>query len=157
MGAMYEFLQRLDTRARPRAVPRPRRSSGTARAQALNERLRAAGLPVRVANLSSIWTICYTQPSRYNWMFQYYLRAAGLRLELGRHRAADLQPELHRCGFRGRSADAFVGGRAGDAGGRLVVGRPALTNKSIRRRVLKEMLQARWSVTIGSMSSPRSR
>ena len=35
---------------------------------------------MRVANLSSIWTVCYTQPSRYNWMLQYYLRAEGLAL-----------------------------------------------------------------------------
>ena len=34
-----------------------------------------AGLPVQVVNLSTIWTVCYTQPSRYNWMLQYYLRA----------------------------------------------------------------------------------
>ena len=40
----------------------------------------AADLPVRVANLATIWTIYYAQPSRYNWMFQYYLRAAGLAL-----------------------------------------------------------------------------
>jgi len=34
---------------------------------------------------------------------------------------------------------------------------PQLTNKSIRRRVLKEMLQARWASTspMGSISSPR--
>ena len=50
------------------------------RAQRLNVRLEAEGLPVRVANLSSIWTVCYTQPSRYNWMLQYYLRAEGLAL-----------------------------------------------------------------------------
>ena len=30
--------------------------------------------------MSSIWTVCYTQPSRYNWMLQYYLRAEGLAL-----------------------------------------------------------------------------
>ena len=35
---------------------------------------------MQVANLSSIWTVCYTRPSRYNWMFQYYLRAEGLAL-----------------------------------------------------------------------------
>ena len=35
---------------------------------------------MRVANISSIWTVCYTQPSRYNWMLQYYLRAEGLAL-----------------------------------------------------------------------------
>jgi hypothetical protein len=31
-----------------------------------------------VANLASIWTVCYATPSRYNWMLQYYLRQAGL-------------------------------------------------------------------------------
>ena len=30
--------------------------------------------------MSSIWTVCYTRPSRYNWMLQYYLRAEGLAL-----------------------------------------------------------------------------
>ena len=35
---------------------------------------------MRVANLSTIWTVSYTQPSRYNWMLQYYLRAEGLAL-----------------------------------------------------------------------------
>ena len=42
--------------------------------------LGEADLPVRVANLSTIWTVCYTRPSRYNWMLQYYLRAEGLAL-----------------------------------------------------------------------------
>jgi glutamate-1-semialdehyde 2,1-aminomutase len=32
-----------------------------------------------------------------------------------------------------------------------------LTNRAIRRQVLREMLQARCSPLIGSMSSPRSR
>ena len=43
-----------------------------------DDRLRSEGLPLAAANLSSIWTICYLQPSRYNWMLQYYLRAEGL-------------------------------------------------------------------------------
>ena len=30
--------------------------------------------------MSSIWTVLYTQPSRYNWMLQFYLRAEGLAL-----------------------------------------------------------------------------
>ena len=50
------------------------------RAQTLNLKLREAGVPVQVANLSSIWTVVYTQPSRYHWMLQYYLRAHGLAL-----------------------------------------------------------------------------
>ncbi len=54
--------------------------SGTAARTHLNRRLLEADLPVKVANLSSIWTVCYTRPSRYNWMLQYYLRAEGLAL-----------------------------------------------------------------------------
>jgi glutamate-1-semialdehyde 2,1-aminomutase len=30
--------------------------------------------------MSTIWTVLYTRPSRYNWMFQYYLRKHGLAL-----------------------------------------------------------------------------
>jgi len=29
--------------------------------------------------MSSVWTVSYTQPSRYNWMLQYYLRAEAWR------------------------------------------------------------------------------
>src|ERR1700727_2690628 len=50
------------------------------RAEALNARCEQENLPVRVANLSSVWTVQYTEPSRYNWMLQYYLRAEGLAL-----------------------------------------------------------------------------
>jgi glutamate-1-semialdehyde 2,1-aminomutase len=46
----------------------------------LNKRLEAEDLPVRVSNLSSIWTVSFTRPSRYNWMLQYFLRAEGLAL-----------------------------------------------------------------------------
>ena len=66
--------------ARSRRSTRTSTRPGTARAERSTQRLRDAGLPVRVANLSSIWTVCYTQPSRYNWMLQYYLRAEGLAL-----------------------------------------------------------------------------
>ncbi len=79
MGAMFEFLRRLDSDP-IQALYRDLDTVWNSRAQMLNERLDAAGLPVQVANLSSIWTIFYRQPSRYNWMFQYYLRAAGLAL-----------------------------------------------------------------------------
>ncbi|MEW5057252.1 MAG: aminotransferase class III-fold pyridoxal phosphate-dependent enzyme [Cycloclasticus sp.] len=50
------------------------------RVATLNRLFEENYLPVRIANLSSIWTVLYTQPSRYNWMYQYYLRAHGLAL-----------------------------------------------------------------------------
>jgi glutamate-1-semialdehyde 2,1-aminomutase len=79
MAAMNEFLHRLDE-------PELRESyegldaRWDARAAELNARLEKRGLPVRFANLTSVWTTLYTVPSRYNWMFQFYLRAEGLTL-----------------------------------------------------------------------------
>ena len=37
-------------------------------------------LPLRAANKSSVWSLYYTDTSRYNWMLQYYLRSEGLAL-----------------------------------------------------------------------------
>ena len=158
MGAMCEFLTRLETDA-VRGLYRDLDTVWNARAQALNERLAAAQLPVRVANLSSIWTICYPSPSRYNWMFQYYLRAAGLSLSwVGTGRLI--------FSLNYTDADfAEVAARIVSAAGEMQRdgwwwSAPQLTNKSIRRRVFREMIQARWTSAsatspIGSMSSPR--
>jgi len=79
MAAMNEFLRHLEEPAIG-ALYRDLDETWDRRAASLNRRLRDAELPVRVTNLSSIWTICYTRPSAYNWMFQYYLRAEGLAL-----------------------------------------------------------------------------
>ena len=155
MGAMHEFLSRLETGA-VRDLYRDLDSTWNARAQALNDRLTAAALPVRVANLSSIWTIYYAAPSRYNWMFQYYLRAAGLSLSwvgTGRlifslnYTDADFTEVADRIlsAAEGMQCDGWWWSEA------------HLTNKSIRRRVFKEMFQARWASTspMGSISWPR--
>src|SRR6185436_20079987 len=79
MAAMNEFLRCLDT-AELRGLYAGLDALWDARAASLNARLREADVPVQVANLSTIWTVCYTRPSRYNWMLQYYLRAEGLAL-----------------------------------------------------------------------------
>jgi len=69
MAAMNEFLRRLEEPATS-ALYRDLDEIWERGAAALSRRLRDAGLPVQVANLSSIWTICFTRPSAYNWMFQ---------------------------------------------------------------------------------------
>jgi glutamate-1-semialdehyde 2,1-aminomutase len=142
MGAMYEFLQRLQTPAmQAKYVGLDERWN--ARARLLNERLKAARLPVQVTNLSSIWTVSYLQPSRYNWMFQYYLRAAGLALSwvgTGRFIFTIDYPDADFEAVTARILAAAAtmhseGWWWSDA---------ALTNKAIKRRVLKEILRARW-------------
>jgi len=126
------------------------------RAQALNDRLAAAQLPVRVANLSSIWTIYYPSPSRYNWMFQYYLRAAGISLSWVGTGRLIFSLNYTDAEFA-EVADRIVSAAREMQQDEWWWAEPQLTNKSIRRRVFKEMLQARWASTspMGSMSSPR--
>ena len=51
-----------------------------ARRTEINAAAVAAGLPLRFEGMHSIWTVIYTQPSRYHWMYQFYLRAQGLEL-----------------------------------------------------------------------------
>jgi len=36
--------------------------------------------PLEFSNWFSVWSMMYTQPGRYHWMFQYYLRDAGVAL-----------------------------------------------------------------------------
>jgi glutamate-1-semialdehyde 2,1-aminomutase len=79
MGAMHEFLTRLDT-SQMRKLYDNLDAVWDHRAHRLNLRFEAEGLPVRVANMSTVWMVCYDKPSRYNWMLQYYLRAEGLAL-----------------------------------------------------------------------------
>jgi glutamate-1-semialdehyde 2,1-aminomutase len=99
-------------------------------------------VPVRVANLSSIWTVCYTQPSRYNWMLQYYLRAEGIALSwIGTGRL------IFSFDYGEAEFEAVVERFAAAATAMRDDGwwwsDTALTNKSIRRGILREMIAQR--------------
>jgi glutamate-1-semialdehyde 2,1-aminomutase len=150
MAAMGEFLDRLDTEE-IREIYLDLDETWNSRAKMLNERLGQTGLPVRVANLSSIWTVLYTEPSCYNWMFQYYLRAQGLALSwvgTGRlifslnYTAADFKAvaDSFEAAALQMKDDGWWWQQAG------------LTNKSIRRRILRELIAARFA---GRSGKPR--
>jgi glutamate-1-semialdehyde 2,1-aminomutase len=155
MGAMCEFLERLDTEE-IRACYQDSDEIWNRRAQYLNERLRAADVPVQVANLASIWTVSYLQPSRYNWMFQYYLRAAGLALSWVGTGRLIFSLDYTEADFAA-VADRFVAAARAMQRDAWWWSRDGLTNKSLRRQVLKELLQTRWRTAMGSISSPRNR
>ncbi len=155
MGAMSEFLERIDTDA-VRALYGGLDALWNGRARALNERFAAEGLPVRVANVSTIWTVYYTAPSRYHWMYQFYLRAAGIALSwVGTGRL------IFSLNYRAEDFDEVAARMITAAHAMRRDGwwwaAPELTDSAIGRRVLKEMLQARCLRPIGSMSSPRSK
>jgi glutamate-1-semialdehyde 2,1-aminomutase len=156
MGAMHEFLQRLESEP-IQALYRGLDRTWDERARGLNERLRAAQLPVHVTNLSTIWTLNYLQPSRYNWMFQYYLRAEGLALSWVGTARLIFSLNYGEADFAS-VADRIVS--AAEAMRRDGWWWPGsdLTNRAIRRTILRELLQAWWTTSsIGSRSSPRSR
>ena len=79
MGAMNEFLQWLTDPATP-ALYDEMNDRCAQWAQATNRALADAALPLRVVHLATVWTILFTEPGRYNWLLQYYLRAEGVTL-----------------------------------------------------------------------------
>ena len=138
MGAMHAFLRRLRT-PEVQAIYQGLDERWRARVQAFNQALQQAGMPLQVEALSSIWTVNYTQPSRYHWLLQYYLREQGLALSwvgTGRfifslnYSDADMTEVTRRFLEAGRLMQADGWWWSG----------PELTHQSIRRRLLREML-----------------
>jgi len=142
MAAMHEFLRRIET-PELRALYVNLDETWNGRAERLNQRLRDAGLPVAVANLGSIWTVTYTRPSRYNWMLQFYLRAEGLApswVGTGRFIFSLNYTDADFAAV----ADRFVAaaGAMNDDG--FWWSDATLTNKAIKRRILREILAHRF-------------
>jgi glutamate-1-semialdehyde 2,1-aminomutase len=141
MAAMNEFLRYIDT-PQGREVYRDLDRIWDERTRQLNARLKEEGLPVRLANMSSICTLCYTEPSRYNWMLQYYMRAEGLALSwvgTGRlvfslnYTDADFAAVVARlvAAAKGMNEDGWWWRKEG------------ITNGSIKRTILEEMVAHR--------------
>ncbi|WP_295520414.1 aminotransferase class III-fold pyridoxal phosphate-dependent enzyme [Limnohabitans sp. Rim8] len=138
MGAMSAFLDQLET-PEIKAIYQGLDERWNARATRFNNTMQAHGLPLQAANMSSVWTLFYTQPSRYNWMLQYYLRLHGLALSwvgTGRlifslnYSDTDFEAVLEK--FVLAAQQMQKDGWWWHA--------PEITNKSIRRSILKETL-----------------
>ena len=138
MGAMSAFLDQLET-TEITQLYEGLDDTWNARAKLFNETMQAHAIPLQAANMSSVWTLFYTQPSRYNWMLQYYLRLHGLALSwVGTGRLifslnygdadfeAVLQKFVQAC--QQMQQDGWWWHT------------PEMSNKAIRRRILKETL-----------------
>ncbi len=138
MGAMQAFLNAIET---PEILALydgiDERWNG--RAHQLNARLEQQGLPVRVANMSTVWTVLYTQPSRYNWMLQFYLRAHGLALSwVGSARL------IFSLNYTDSDFEAVVQAFVGAAKAMQDDGwwdGPVQSNQTIRKSIFREMLR----------------
>jgi glutamate-1-semialdehyde 2,1-aminomutase len=141
MTAMDEFLNRLADPAF-RSIYGGLDRSWDERARRLNETLAERGLPVRVCNLSSIWMVHYTEPSRYNWMFQYYLRAEQLALSWVGTGRLIFSLNYTDADFA-EVAKRFVAAAEGMKQDGWWWRDASLTDKTIRRQILKEMIARR--------------
>ncbi|MCI0466077.1 MAG: aminotransferase class III-fold pyridoxal phosphate-dependent enzyme [Beijerinckiaceae bacterium] len=143
MGAMHAFLEEIDS-AEIRKLYASLDSIWNERAEKLNRRLRDKDLPVRIENMSSVWNVLYTNPSRYNWMLQYYLRSKDLALSwigTGRIIFSLNYSDADFEAVADRFEDACMAMQQ-DGWWR---GDPGAANRSIRRQILREMLAHRFA------------
>lgn len=141
MACMHQFLMRIQQPDYQRHYHHAD-ELWNARAQLLNKRLHDEGLPVKIANLMSIWTILYTQPSRYNWMFQFYLKAQGLSLSWVGSGRIIMSHNFSDEDFL-QVVNLFVAAAQQMKRDGWWWLNPQLTDKAIKRQMLKEMLAAR--------------
>jgi glutamate-1-semialdehyde 2,1-aminomutase len=153
MGAMNEFLRRLESDADVAASYVSLDERWNTRARLLNDRLAAEGLPVRVANLVSVWTVLYEKPSRYNWMFQYYLRAEGLVLSWVGTGRLIFSHNYTDKDFRAVAERFVAAAEAMQADGWWWTA-PAADNQAIRRAILREALAVRLGRRSAAVSRP---
>jgi glutamate-1-semialdehyde 2,1-aminomutase len=79
MGSMNEFLRWL-TGSGTASLYNELNDRCARWVRATNEQLATESLPLRVEHLTTVWTVVFTEPGRYNWLLQYYLRAEGVTL-----------------------------------------------------------------------------
>ncbi len=140
MATMNEFLRHLDEPAVKEGY-RDLDSRWNERARKLNAALESRNLPIRVANMTSIWTTLYLEPSRYNWMLQYYLRAQGLAMSwIGTGRFI-FSHDLEDADFDAIADRVVSAAEAMRQDGFWWQG-DGITNRTIKRGVLRELVQA---------------
>jgi len=140
MGAMHEFLVALESeefRCKYAGLD----TCWDRRAGDLNAQLGGAGVPLRVAHFSTVWSLIFTQPSRYNWMLQFYLRAEGLALSWVGTGRLIFRIDLPDDAFAEISKRIVAAAVAMHRDG-WWWSAPEVTNQTIRRRVRSETLRA---------------
>ena len=140
LGAMNVFLEHIEN-PETQALYQNIEQSWQQRVEVFNQRLNEANLPIKIESMHSILAVTYTQPCSYNWMLQFYLRANGLELSwIGTGRFimsfdyTDEDVEQVICLFIEAATQMKNDGWWWHC--------PELTNKSIKRQFLKDMLSA---------------
>lgn len=138
MGAMKAFLDRLET-PEVQAIYKDLEPRWSHRIGRLNQALSDAGLPIQLAHMSSICTVLYTRPARYNWMLQYYLRAEGLALSWVGSGRLIFSLNYDDAAFDEVAQRFVAAARAMDADGWWHEV-PGQSNRTIKRGLLRELV-----------------
>lgn len=142
MACMEVFLERI-RQPEVQALYARADALWNERVAGLNGQLEAAGVPVRLANMHSILTVLYGVPSRYNWMFQFYLRGEGLELSWTGSGRLIMSLNYTDEDFAAVARRMVAAARQMQADGWWWTA-PHLSNKWIKRQMLKDMLAARF-------------
>ncbi|UXH77722.1 aminotransferase class III-fold pyridoxal phosphate-dependent enzyme [Roseateles amylovorans] len=138
MGAMSVFLDALEEPQWQERLAMQDQIQD-ARCAQLNAALEAEDLPLRAAHMSSVWTLYYLAPSRYNWMLQYFMRAQGLALSWVGTGRMIFSTEVSDEDFAEIQRRLLIAARAMRDGGWWH--NAALpSNRAIKRRMLMETL-----------------
>ena len=143
MGAMNVFLKRLDTPV-VLAQYAALEETWNSRAEKLNQEFKNHNLPIKVANMSTVWTVLIQSETRYNWMLQYYLRREGIALSWVGTGRMIFSLNFGDADFAEFTKRFIVAAQKMTQDGWFWRG-ATQTNKSIRRGILKEMLKVRFA------------
>ncbi|WP_233267395.1 aminotransferase class III-fold pyridoxal phosphate-dependent enzyme [Paraglaciecola sp. L3A3] len=155
MGAMNAFLRRVNS-PEIQAIYQSSEKVWNDRVNLLNQGLKAAKLPVKIVNMHSILSVIYTRPSRYNWMFQFYLRQSGLELSwtgTGRF--------IMNLSYTDEEFSAVIDCIVNAAQQMEKDGwwwqSASLTNKAIKQQFLTDMLSVKFPILAPFLSNPLSK
>lgn len=142
MGTMHEFLTRIQQND-IQAIYQTIEQVWQRRISTFNQRLVDEKLPLKINHMHTVFTVIFQQPSRYNWMLQFYLRAQGLELSwLGSGRMI-MSFNFTDDEFN-EVIELFIGAALKMQADAWWWQSPLLTNKAIKRQFLKDMLTASW-------------
>jgi glutamate-1-semialdehyde 2,1-aminomutase len=141
MGAMSVFLEKIES-PHIHDIYQNVDTIWNQRREKFNQAMIEKDLPLRAANMTSVWSLYYTEPSRYNWMLQYYLRSEGLALSwVGTGRL------IFSLNYSDAQFDEvlkkFVSACETMKSAQWFWAPSDLSNKKIRRGILKEMFASK--------------
>lgn len=144
IATMNAFIKRIQTAEVSRLYEQAE-ALWDQRVELFNRKLAAANLPLKLSNMHSILTLHYTQPSRYNWMLQFYLRQAGIELSWVGTGRFIMSFNFTDAEFE-QVIQCFIDAATRMQNDAWWWSAPKLTNKAIKRQFLCDMLASKYPI-----------